>query len=75
MAFDYSLLRGKIKDKFKTYGNFALNLGIPYQRMTNLLSGKAKWNDELMYKAADLLGIVGSIEQYFFTEKSHKDEL
>ena len=68
-------LRKKIKEKFKTFGAFSLAMDIPYQRMSNLLTDKADWRREEVYKAAELLGILDSVNEYFFTVKSQKQEI
>lgn len=71
MAFDYTALRQKIKKEYRTFGAFAAAMGIPYQRMSNMLTGKSDWRVSEVYDAANLLGIVDEIGKYFFTLKSH----
>lgn len=72
MEFEYDALRAKIKAMCKTYGRFAIIMGIPYQRISRLLTGKAEWRRDEMYRAAALLGILDEMTEYFFTLKSHK---
>lgn len=68
-AFNYGLLRQKIKDEFKTSKNLATAMGISDSRLSLLLNGKAEWTSTLIIKAAKLLGITGEIGTYFFTLK------
>lgn len=72
MNFNYNALRKKIKQEFKTFGAFAIAMGVPYQRMSRLLTGKAEWKRDEMYLAADLLNIMDELKEYFFTIESHK---
>jgi len=74
MEFNYGLLKQKIKDVFGTYGRFANALGVPYQRLSRLLNNKAEWTNELIFAAANLLGGLEDIKDYFFTPKVHKCE-
>lgn len=68
--FDYSKLRGRIKEYFKSEGEFADNLGISSVHLSNLLNNKADWDQPLINKACMLLKILSiDIPIYFFTEK------
>lgn len=67
--YNFGLLKQKIKDDFGTYTNFAKTLGITNTRLSTMLNGKAIWPPDLIYDSAELLGIVGKIEDYFFTPK------
>lgn len=66
IAFDYALLRGKIKDEYGTFGAFAKAMNVSCQRMSFLLTNKARWTDAAMWKAARLLGIEDELRIYFF---------
>lgn len=68
MEFNYWPLRKQIKEQFGTYQNFAAALNVPTARVSLLLSGKSNWTQDLMFRAAELLGIVGEIEYYFFSK-------
>ena len=73
MRFDYSILRGRIKDEYKTLGRFAEVLGISFSTLSKLLNHKSHWTAELIMKSCQLLGIeVGQIGEYFFTLKYKK---
>ena len=72
MTFNYALLRGKIKDDYGTFAKFAKAIGITESRMSMLLNNKARWDTEMIVRAARLLNIEESIPTYFFTVKSHK---
>lgn len=72
--FNFGALKYEIKEQFGTQGEFAKALGINDTRMSHLLSGKAKWDNEMIYKAAQLLGLEGDAWEYFFTPKSHKKQ-
>jgi len=70
MAYDYSRLLGKIKEKFKTQAAFAQALGISERALSLKLTGKRMWSQPLISKACDLLGISQmDIAYYFFTVK------
>lgn len=71
MDFDYTGLRAVIKEKYNTFGAFALAMRVPYQRMSRLLTGKASWHIDEAYEAAVKLGILEDFGTYFFTLKSH----
>lgn len=64
--FNYGLLKQRIKDEYGTYGKFAAAMGITNARMSDLLNGKVKWTPQITYRAAELLGIVGQIETFFY---------
>lgn len=68
--FDYSKLRGRIKEYFKTETKFAETLGISNVQLSCLLNNKANWDQPLINKACMLLEILTiDIPVYFFTEK------
>ena len=70
--YDYWPLRRKIKEDYGRYYKFADALGIKQGRLSALLAGRSHWGQELISKAAHLLGIVGEIEFYFFTENGNQ---
>lgn len=75
MKFEVEALRAVIKRKFKTFGAFGLAMGISYQRISKLVTNKADWSREEVYRAAELLGVLDDVETYFFTPKSQEDEI
>lgn len=70
MAFDYSLLMGRIIEKYGTQYNFAREMGISERSISLKLNNKVPWKDAEIYKASNLLEIVPEeISRYFFAEK------
>lgn len=68
--FDYSKLRGKIREYYASESIFAEKLGISGVQLSYLLNNKAEWNQQLINKACMLLQILSiDIPVYFFTEK------
>lgn len=71
--FDYSKLRGKIKEVFDTQKAFSDALGLSAPTLTLKLSGRSDFTQSEMNKAADLLKFSrAEIPVYFFTEKVKK---
>lgn len=69
--FDYSKLKGKIKEVFDTQGNFAkaMNLSIP--SISDKLNNKVQFTQTEIIVACDLLGIpYEEMNLYFFCTKS-----
>lgn len=65
--FDYSKLRGKIKEKFNTQDNFASALGIGRVSLSQRLNNQIEFNDREILKAIGLLGLTSDdISEYFF---------
>lgn len=70
MIFDYSKLRGKIREVCGSEKNFATCLGISQQSVSLKLNNKSSWNADEIVKTFDLLGLKSSeIPEYFFAEK------
>ena len=68
MAYDYSKLSGKIKEKFNTQGGFAKALGVSENNLSLKLKGETTWKAEQISQALDLLGIEREeLHIYFFT--------
>lgn len=69
-GFDYSKLRGKIKEVFKTQENFAVAMVMSTVTLSAKLNNKIPWTQGEMNLACQLLGVsVEFIPLYFFTEK------
>lgn len=68
MEFDYSRLRGKIKEVYKTEYAFCHAMDCMAKSTLSLkLNGKTEWSQEEMYKATQLLSEpVSKIGYYFF---------
>lgn len=76
MAFDYSKLRGKIKEVFGTQDNFAKALGIGRVSLSQRLNNYLDFSQEEIDKAYKLLNLSKEeIPKYFFTAKVQKQEL
>ena len=68
MEFDYSKLRGRIKEIFGTQDNFADALNIGRVSLSQRLTGKLEFTQEEMMKSCELLKFDSSeIPSYFFT--------
>lgn len=76
MAYDYSKLRGKIKEVFNTQDKFAESLGIGRVSLSKRLNNELDFSQDEIHKSCDLLGIDrNDIPVYFFTIKVQKHEL
>lgn len=75
-AYDYSKLRGKIKEVFGTEQAFAKSLGICRVSLYKRLQNRLDFSREEMIRACDLLGIPYSeMSTYFFCKIVQKHEL
>ncbi len=75
MAFDYSKLRGKIKEVFETQDKFAEALGIGRVSLSQRLTNKLEFSQTEISRGVDLLGISrDDIPCYFFAPKVQKRE-
>lgn len=71
MIFDYSRLKGKIKEKYKSQSNFAFMIGWANRTLSLKLNGKRTWTQVDICKAIKLLDLEEEdIQTYFFTPKS-----
>jgi len=74
-AYDYSKLRGKIKEVFGTEQKFAQRLGICRSSLYMRLQNKLDFSRDEMIRACDLLLIdYSEMATYFFAEKVRKNE-
>lgn len=70
MTFNFSKLRGKIREKFKTESAFAEAMDISSPTLSAKLNSKVCWTDQEIVNACDLLDIpLEFIPVYFFTEE------
>ena len=72
--FDYSFLRGRIRELYQTEKNFtkALNerVGMSTGAFSNKINSKTDFTDKEIYVICELLNIpLEEIKQYFFKEK------
>ena len=76
MAFDYSKLRGRIREKFGTEQNFARAMGMGRVSLSMKLNNEGDFTRKQMLRAAELLGLdAGEIPEYFFKAEVQKHEL
>lgn len=70
MLYNYSKLRGAIKEKYNTQYCFANALGLSERTLSLKLCGKINWKQKEIIRACDLLKIpYEKITTYFFEEK------
>lgn len=68
MGFDYSKLKGKIKEVYSTQNNFAKAIGIGRTALSQRLNNHSEFSQIEIYKACEVLGIkFNKINEYFFT--------
>lgn len=65
ITFNYSKLRGKIMEKYRSYRDFANEISISPKALGDKLSGKYPFKQEEMQKIKDVLAL-SSIDEYFF---------
>lgn len=65
--FDYSKLRGKIKEKYQNQRNFAMLMQMSHVTLSSKINNKVGWNQNEMIRACILLdGCTDNILLYFF---------
>jgi hypothetical protein len=70
MAWDYSKLRGRIKEVCGTQDVFAEKVGIGRVSLSQRLNNMLEFSQDEMYRACEILGIgMQEIDAYFFTPK------
>lgn len=75
VVFDYSRLRGKIKEVYGTEAAFAQALKIGRVSLSHRLNNKLEFTTKEIYSSCALLSIPSSdIHTYFFVEKVQKHE-
>lgn len=68
MVFDYSRLRGKIKEVYNTQEAFCVAMGISERTLSLKLNNLRAWSQKEILKACRLLSIPDvEIPLYFFT--------
>lgn len=67
VKFDYSALRGRIIQVFKSQQEFAKQMGLSTRTLSLKLNNKVAFNQQEIIRAANLLALGDSmIEPYFF---------
>ena len=70
IAFDYSKLRGRIKEKCDSQKVFAERLGVSEATLISKLKGHSSFSQDEIFFSANILDIsMESLDQYFFTRK------
>lgn len=70
MAFDYSKLRGKIREIFKTQEAFASAIGVSRTTISAKLNSNVDFTQEEIAKSVEVLNLAhDEIPSYFFTPK------
>lgn len=70
MGFDYSKLRGRIKEKFGTQESFANAMGMAETTVSFKLNNKVSWTQQEINLSCKLLSIEDhDVTAYFFREK------
>lgn len=71
----YAKLRGRIVEKYGTFGAFASAFGITKTALSSKLHGRSNWSMQDMEKACQLLDISISedVGKYFFAEEAKTD--
>lgn len=71
MAWDYSKLRGKIREVCSTQDNFAQKLGIGRVSLSQRLNNQLEFSQDEMFEACKILNIdPQNMHEYFFCPKS-----
>lgn len=67
MAYDYSKLSGRIKEKYGTNGKFAAALGLSEHSFSKKITNKSRFKQSEITKSLDLLEIpYQDVGEYFF---------
>lgn len=73
--YDYRKLRGRIKEKIGTEGDFAKKINRSQNYLTNVFNGKSYLGQKDITIIADVLDIQGNeFGIYFFTKEVHENE-
>ena len=75
MTFDYSKLRGKIREVYGTYENLVPNISMSEATLSRKLNGKSYFDSQEILELSEALGISNSErDAYFFKVKVRKNE-
>lgn len=70
MTFNYSKLRGRIREVFGTQDRFAEAMGRSNTSISQKLNNKSEWTQTEINRAVEVLGIDDvDISAYFFAQK------
>lgn len=74
-VFDYSKLRGRIRERYGTESNFADALGIGRVSLSKRLNNMLDFSRIEMLRSCDLLDITSQeMPSYFFTKEAQQHE-
>lgn len=75
LTFDYSKLRGKIREVCKTQDVFGEKIGVGHVALSKRLNNQIDFSSKEIYRSCAVLGIAEEeIFSYFFTRESQKHE-
>lgn len=75
IRYDYSKLRGLIRERLRTEGEFARRIGRSQNYITKVFNNQSYLNHKDIATGAEILGIPKEdIGIYFFTKEVHKNE-
>ncbi len=70
MSFDYSKLRGRIREIFNTEERFAKEMNLSTVSLSFKLNGKREWTQQEINRACEILSLEREdIPEYFFKLK------
>jgi hypothetical protein len=70
MAYDYRMLRGKIREVFETQDAFSKAMGLSNTSISLKLNNRVEWTQQEINRASDILKIPeDKVYNFFFTEK------
>lgn len=70
MTFNYSKLRGRIREVFGTQDRFAEAMGRSDTSISQKLNNKSEWTQKEINRAVEVLGIDDvDVSAYFFAQK------
>lgn len=75
MSFNYSKLRGRIREKYNTETEFSKVLGMGRVSLSKRLNNSLEFSQNEIIKSCELLGISGKeMPEYFFQAEVQKGE-
>lgn len=75
LIFDYSKLRGKIREVCRTQDAFGEKIGVGHVALSKRLNNQIEFSSKEIYRSCSVLGIThDEIHSYFFTRKVQKHE-
>ncbi len=75
VRYDYSKLRGLIRERLKTEGEFARRIGRSHNYLTKVFHNETYLNQKDIQVGADTLGIAkDDIGAYFFVKEVYKNK-